>query len=50
MPNAPTGSPLGLFAVTMLMFGIMTTIHGLSTLAAYGLGAVCFMALATVYG
>lgn len=34
--------------VAMIMFGITTTLHGLSPLATYGLGAVFFLGLATV--
>ena len=32
----------------MLMFGIITSLHGMSPLATYGLGAVFFLTLATV--
>jgi len=41
-PREPSARPLGLFFVAMLMFGITTTLHGLSPLATYGLGAVFF--------
>lgn len=39
---------LRFFFVVMLMFGITTTLHGLSPLATYGLGAVFFLLLAVV--
>lgn len=42
------GKPLGLFMVAMIMFGITTTLHGLSPLATYGLGSVFFLSVATV--
>lgn len=38
--------PLRLFFVVMVMFGITTTLHGLSPLATYGLGSVFFLLLA----
>ncbi len=38
--------PLGLFVLAMLMFGITTTLHGLSPLATYGLGALFYLLLA----
>jgi amino acid transporter len=37
---------LRLFFVVMVVFGITTTLHGLSALATYGLGAVSFLLLA----
>ena len=39
---------LRFFFVVMVMFGITTTLHGLSPLATYGLGAVFFLLLAVV--
>lgn len=42
------GRPLGLFFVAMLIFGITTTLHGLSPLATYGLGSVFFLMVAIV--
>jgi amino acid transporter len=36
------------FLVVMLMFGIITSLHGMSPLATYGLGAVFFLLLATI--
>ncbi len=47
-PSDPSARPLGLFFVAMLMFGITTTLHGLSPLATYGLGAVFFLVLAII--
>jgi glutamate:GABA antiporter len=47
-PRDASARPLGLFFVVMLMFGITTTLHGLSPLATYGLGAVFFLLLAVV--
>ncbi len=47
-PPAPGGKPLGLFPVAMVMFGITTTLHGLSPLATYGLGAVFFLSVAAI--
>lgn len=45
----PSGSrPLRFFFVLMVMFGITTTLHGLSPLATYGLGAAFFLLLAVV--
>ncbi|MDG2012641.1 MAG: hypothetical protein P8J33_04000, partial [Pirellulaceae bacterium] len=50
--NLPAGTeskkPLGLLMVTMIMFGITTTLHGLSPLATYGLGSIFFLLLASV--
>ena len=50
--NLPTDTqpkkPLGLIMVTMIMFGITTTLHGLSPLATYGLGSIFFLLLASV--
>ncbi len=50
--NLPAGTlnkkPLGLFMVTMIMFGITTTLHGLSPLAIYGLGSIFFLLLASL--
>ena len=40
--------PLGLFMVTMIMFGITTTLHGLSPLATYGLGSIFFLLVASI--
>jgi len=39
---------LRFFFVVMVMFGITTTLHGLSPLATYGLGSVFFLLLAVV--
>lgn len=44
----PAGRQLGLFVVTMLTFGITTTLHGLSPLATYGLGSLFYLGLAVV--
>ncbi|MGE9296708.1 MAG: APC family permease [Puniceicoccales bacterium] len=40
---------LGLWSVALIMFGITTTLHGLSPLATYGLGALFYLGLA-VFG
>ena len=40
--------PLGLFLVVMLIFGIITSLHGMSPLATYGLGAIFFLVGAVV--
>jgi glutamate:GABA antiporter len=50
---ADTGSagarrPLGLFLVVMLIFGIITSLHGMSPLATYGFGAIFFLVGAIV--
>jgi amino acid transporter len=37
---------LGLFLVVMLVFGIITSLHGMSPLATYGLGAIFFLVAA----
>jgi glutamate:GABA antiporter len=40
------GRPLGLFVVVMLVFGIITSLHGMSPLATYGLGAIFYLVAA----
>jgi amino acid transporter len=40
--------PLGPFVLAMLMFGITTTLHGLSPLATYGLGSLFYLLVAVV--
>ncbi len=47
--RAAGGRPLGLFLVVMLVFGIITSLNGMSPLATYGLGAVFFLAAAIVF-
>ena len=47
--ETPGGKPLGLFFVVVVMFGITTTLHGLSPLATYGLGAVFFLMAAVCF-
>ena len=44
--NKQSSRPLGPFLLTMLVFGIITTLHGLSPLASYGLGCLFFYAIA----
>ncbi|MBB3036977.1 amino acid permease [Hoyosella altamirensis] len=44
----PGQRPLGLFLVVMLMFGIITSLNGMSALATYGLGAVFYLGVAIV--
>ncbi len=44
----PPARPLGLFFSVMIIFGITTTLHGMSPLATYGLGSVFFLLLAVV--
>lgn len=46
MTDTTTKRPLGLFVLAMLIFGITTTLHGLSPLATYGLGALFYLLLA----
>jgi amino acid transporter len=41
-------APLGMFLVVMLIFGIITSLHGMSPLATYGLGAIFFLVAAIV--
>jgi amino acid transporter len=38
--------PLGTFVVVMLIFGIITSLHGMSPLATYGLGSVFYLVAA----
>lgn len=40
--------PLGMFLVVMLVFGIITSLHGMSPLATYGLGSIFFLVAAIV--
>ncbi|MFA9400801.1 MAG: amino acid permease [Acidobacteriota bacterium] len=40
--------PLGMFLVVMLIFGIITSLHGMSPLATYGLGSIFFLVAAIV--
>jgi len=47
-PASTAKRPLGLFVAAMLMFGITTTLHGLSPLATYGLASLFFLGLSVV--
>lgn len=48
-PSPPMARrPMGFFLVVMVMFGITTTLHGLSPLATYGLGALFYLGLAVL--
>ena len=49
VPGSSASRPLRTFLVVMLMFGIITSLHGMSPLATYGLGAVFFLLLATIW-
>lgn len=46
--GASSQKPLGLFMVAMIMFGITTTLHGLSPLATYGWGSIFFLLVASI--
>ncbi len=46
-PSAsPVKRPIGFFLLSMLMFGVITSLHGLSPLATYGVGSVFFFGFA----
>lgn len=47
-PVKPTRQRMSFFVAVMVMFGITTTLHGLSPLSTYGLGALFYLGLAVI--